>query len=113
MPATVPLWPDAARLLGIGRNQAYEMADARTLPVPAWKPGLRWVVPTAHLMRHLGIPVPGERQDARPAGAEVLDEILGGAYLLVPAAHLRKVLEGPAGDAGGDAVTPTPLRHTV
>jgi hypothetical protein len=32
-PATVPLWPDAGRLLGLGRNATYEAAARGEIPI--------------------------------------------------------------------------------
>jgi hypothetical protein len=54
-PPTVPLWPDAARALGIGRTTALELAKRNEFPVPVIRAGKRWVVPTAALRRVLEI----------------------------------------------------------
>jgi excisionase family DNA binding protein len=43
---------DAAKRLGIGRNQAYEAAQRGEIPVI--KIGARWLVPTAKLDELLG-----------------------------------------------------------
>lgn len=48
---TVPLWPDAAKALGIGRATAYEAAARNEIPVI--RIGRRLVVPTAALRRML------------------------------------------------------------
>ena len=53
---TVPLWPTAARALGVGRNSAYEGAksgEIETIVVGRRKP-----VPTAFLRRKLGLEEP-------------------------------------------------------
>ncbi|WP_261561598.1 helix-turn-helix domain-containing protein [Frankia tisae] len=54
-PVTVPLWPDAARALGIGRATAFAMARSDKFPVTVLKSGHRWRVPTAALRRILEI----------------------------------------------------------
>lgn len=46
-PLAVPIWPDAAKMLGIGRGLAYAMAkDGR---IPVIQLGKRKVVPLARL----------------------------------------------------------------
>ena len=50
---TVPLWPDAAKALGLGRGHAYLLARRKELPVPAYRLGRSWRVPTAALRRAL------------------------------------------------------------
>lgn len=118
LPATLPLWPDVAGILGIARNRAYELAEAGGLPVPAWKLGSRWVVPTGHLRRALGIaaetagdPVP------RSAAGTDLATVLDGAYVLVPVEHLRRALGLDAADGatppGVLATDHAPLRDTA
>jgi hypothetical protein len=54
-PATVPLWPDAARAIGAGRTAAYEMAQDGTWPTRLLRVGSRYRVPTAELLEILGI----------------------------------------------------------
>ncbi|WP_322769650.1 hypothetical protein [Frankia sp. Cr1] len=54
-PPTVPLWPTAAKALGIGRSVALDLAGRDEFPVPVIKLGRRWVVPTVPLLRVLGI----------------------------------------------------------
>lgn len=112
LPAALPLWPDVAGILGVGQNRACELAGAGELPFPAWKLGNRWMVPTAHLLRHLGITPPGDREPAPGAGAGLLESALDGAYVIVPVAALRRAL-GLGGDAEGGAQPPTPLRETA
>jgi hypothetical protein len=58
----------AARLLGIGRTAAYQMVGAGTLPVPVLRLGTLIRIPTAPLLRLLGLPVPDApaRPDAAP-----------------------------------------------
>lgn len=48
---TIPVWPDAARILGLGRNAAYE-AVARG-DIPAIRIGRKILVPKAALDRLL------------------------------------------------------------
>lgn len=55
---TIPLWPDAAQALGIGRNSAYEAAKRGEIPVI--RCGRRVVVPTAALRRMLQLDVAKE-----------------------------------------------------
>jgi excisionase family DNA binding protein len=43
----------AAKLLGVGRNQTYEAAAKGELP--AMRIGRRWVIPTLRLLRLLGV----------------------------------------------------------
>lgn len=46
--ATMTVWPEAAQLLGIGRNQAYEAV--RRGEIPSLKIGGRILVPRRRLM---------------------------------------------------------------
>jgi hypothetical protein len=46
---TVPLWPIAGKVLGIGRSTAYESAERGEIPVLTF--GRRKVVPTAWLKK--------------------------------------------------------------
>lgn len=50
---TIPVWPDAARVLGISRNSAYRAAAEGT--IPTLKFGSRMVVPVPKLLAMLGI----------------------------------------------------------
>lgn len=52
LPALVPAWPDAARLLGVSRNRMYELM--RVGRVPALRLGRRAYVRRADLARLLG-----------------------------------------------------------
>jgi hypothetical protein len=54
---TVPLWPDAARALGIGRSTAF--AGAARGDIPCLRIMSRLVVPTAALRRMLQLDDPG------------------------------------------------------
>lgn len=45
----------AARVLGIGRTKAYQLARSGTFPVPVVRVGDRYRVPTAPLLRLLGL----------------------------------------------------------
>ena len=48
---------EAARLLGVGKSSAYELAHAGTFPVRVIPIGRRLRVPVADLLRVLGMPV--------------------------------------------------------
>jgi hypothetical protein len=50
---TIPIWPDAARLIGVSRNSAYQAAKRGDIPV--LRIGGRLVVPVAPLLKMLGI----------------------------------------------------------
>lgn len=58
LPPTLSVWsrsePSAASLLGVGRAQAYAMAQRGDLPILRVGPG-RIVVPTMRLLRLLGM----------------------------------------------------------
>jgi hypothetical protein len=54
--ATVRLWPDAGRLLRLGRSATFEAHRRGELPFTVWKIGNRLVVPTAQLRAVLGLP---------------------------------------------------------
>lgn len=55
MPATLPLWPDAARTLGIGRSCAYELVRTGEFPIRVLRLGKKILVSRADLNRYLGI----------------------------------------------------------
>lgn len=57
LPATLTL-PEAARLLGIGRTHAYTLAAHGEFPVPVMRLGHVVRVPTAPLLKLLGLPAP-------------------------------------------------------
>lgn len=60
--------PTAARALGLGRSTAYELARRDEFPCPVLRVGSSYRVPTAGLLRVLGIELPGEHRHApRPA----------------------------------------------
>jgi|GEM_PF-2856850 hypothetical protein len=109
-PATLPLVPDVAEILGIGATTAYELAAKGRLPAPirAFKLGTSWRVQTGHLMRFLGLPV-AVRSAAPSNTAEALEKIIDGALVIVSVRQLREVLgagtdgnESPS-DAGSSA----------
>lgn len=50
----MPLWPEAAQVLGIGRSAAYEMARNECFPVRILKLGSKYRVTRADLLRYLG-----------------------------------------------------------
>ena len=50
---TVPLWPDAGQAFGLGRARTFELARRGELPVPTFRLGRSWRVPTAALRRAL------------------------------------------------------------
>jgi hypothetical protein len=54
LPAVVDLMT-AARALGIGRTKAYRLAHDGQFPVRLIRPGLSYHVPTADLLKVLGI----------------------------------------------------------
>lgn len=57
---TVPIWPDAGRLLGIeSKSAAYRAAKAGFIPTVQLGER-RWVVPTAALRTMLGLPIEGD-----------------------------------------------------
>lgn len=55
LPAAVPLWPTAARAIGIGRTVAYEMVKAGTWPTRVLRLGSLYRVPSAELLALLGV----------------------------------------------------------
>jgi len=61
LPVTVDV-PTAARALGLGRSTAYELARRDEFPCRVLRVGSSYRVPTADLMRVLGVepPTPGE-----------------------------------------------------
>jgi hypothetical protein len=95
-PPMLPLWPDVAGVLDIGKTRALELAAAGELPVKAIRLGARWMVPTAPLLRYLGVRPPGDPEPAEPEAAErsFLD-LLRTGYVIVPVANLRKALRLP------------------
>ena len=54
--ATVSI-PEAARLLGIGRTTAYELASRGEFPVPVLRVGRQFRVPLAGMARVLGLTI--------------------------------------------------------
>ena len=62
LPASVSLL-EAARALGIGRTSAYQLARDGQFPCPLIKVGVLYRVPTAGLLRLLGLapPTPPDR----------------------------------------------------
>lgn len=54
LPPTVPLWPDASRILGMGRSTAYQLAKHNQFPVRVLRVGSRYRVSRADLLRYLG-----------------------------------------------------------
>jgi predicted DNA-binding transcriptional regulator AlpA len=55
LPAVVPLWPDAARAVGVGRSRAYEMVRSGEWPTRVLRLGSMIRVPSAELLALLGI----------------------------------------------------------
>jgi hypothetical protein len=53
-PPTVDI-ETAARVLGCGRTLAYELARRNEFPCPVLRLGTRYVVPTAGLLRAVGL----------------------------------------------------------
>lgn len=69
LPVTMPLWPDAARPFGGGRDWAYRAARDGTFPCPVLRLGRRLVVRRADLLAALGIPDDdGEHRPAKGGG---------------------------------------------
>ncbi len=54
-PASVPLWPEGGRALGLSRGVTYELANQGTLPVPVLRLGRRLLVRRVDLLDFLGI----------------------------------------------------------
>lgn len=50
---TIPLYPDAADILGISKNLAY--AAAKSGEIPTLRVGIRYLVPVSPLLRMLGL----------------------------------------------------------
>lgn len=46
---------EAATLLGIGKNSAYELVKTGRFPVRVFRVGWRWIIPRAELEALLGI----------------------------------------------------------
>jgi excisionase family DNA binding protein len=63
LPAVVKL-PVAARALGLGRNKAYELVHAGKFPCTVLHLGNAYRVPTAELLRLLGITTQNETPTA-------------------------------------------------
>jgi excisionase family DNA binding protein len=58
LPPTVPLWPTAAQVLGVGRSTAYEMARSGEWPTRLLRLGKLIRVPTAELLAYVGADQP-------------------------------------------------------
>lgn len=69
LPTVVDL-KTAARLLGIGTTTAYQMTQAGTWPVPVLRNGRNIRIPTAPLLRLLGLPIPGADGDGGETAPE-------------------------------------------
>lgn len=54
--STIPVWPDAARALGIGKDAAYDAVHRGEIPVLRF--GRRLVVPVPKLLAMLGADSP-------------------------------------------------------
>ena len=65
LPVAVDL-PTAARAIGLGRSTAYELARRHEFPCRVLQVGNSYRVPTAELLRVLGI-VLGDHEQAPPA----------------------------------------------
>jgi helix-turn-helix protein len=61
--------PTAARALGLGRSTAYELARRDEFPCPVLRVGSSYRVPTAGLLRVLGIEPPREHGRAPKSAA--------------------------------------------
>ncbi len=49
----------AGRMLGLGRTTAYQLLRQGAFSVPVHRAGRTWVIPTAGVLAHLGLPVGG------------------------------------------------------
>ena len=47
---------EAGRMLGMGRTTTYQLLRDGVFPVPAHRAGRNWIVPTAGILTHLGLP---------------------------------------------------------
>jgi hypothetical protein len=75
LPAVVDLMT-AARALGIGRTKAYRLAHDGQFPVRLIRPGLSYHVPTADLLKVLGItltPPPANTDNLQRLGPTTKD----------------------------------------
>lgn len=88
LPASVGL-QTAAKALGIGRNQAYDLAAAGEFPCRVLRLGSRYRVATEDLLRHLGVSRHSETTPVRPI--DDLDQTLVEERRLQ--AGLREALE--------------------
>lgn len=59
LPPTVPLWPTAAAVVGVGRSTAYEMARTGEWPTRLLRLGRLIKVPTSELLALVGVDQPG------------------------------------------------------
>jgi hypothetical protein len=53
--ASLPMWPEASRLLGIRRSTAYTQVMDGTYPIPVYRVGTQWRCATADVRRTLGL----------------------------------------------------------
>ena len=80
----------AARLLGIGRSNAYALARAEQFPVPLIRIGKLYRVPTSAVLRLLGVAVPEGHRPPSPGRQRLYKdfelglEVLGGAERRYP-----------------------------
>ncbi len=70
LPDVFRLWPDAGRLLGLGRNAAFDCA--RRGEIPTLRFGKRLMVSKAALMRLLAEGQPVAAPGAAPAGHDLV-----------------------------------------
>jgi excisionase family DNA binding protein len=64
LPPTVPLYPDAADILGVGRSTAYEMVRTGEWPTRVLRLGRLIKVPTAELLEYVGVKPAGTGGEA-------------------------------------------------
>lgn len=50
----MPLWPDGAQIIGVGRSKAYELAKRGEFPIRLLRIGTTYRVSRADLLRYLG-----------------------------------------------------------
>lgn len=54
MPLTLPVWPDAAEVLGIGRTTTFDLIRKGTFPIRVLRLGKKMRVSRADLLAYLG-----------------------------------------------------------
>mgnify|MGYP001187635604 CR=1 FL=1 len=60
---------NAGRMLGLGRTTTYRLLREGAFPVPAYRAGRSWKVPTAGILAHLGLQMPSTSGGCARCGA--------------------------------------------